>query len=242
MSKRPARPFEGKFAVITGAGRGIGQAMAECFAEAGCALAICARSNLLQRGDEIAQQHSTDVFVSYCDVRDADSVAQFFTAVKTQFGKVDILVNNAGIAAPSGPVASLDVNAWRDVIDTNLTGVFLCTRAALPLMHRGGVVVNNLSVAARQPFAGQAAYVAGKHGAKGFTDTLREELREHGIRVIGLYPGATDTDMWNRFWRDAPRDRMMSPEVIARATLNAITLPENITLEELVLGSTTGKL
>ena len=151
-------------------------------------------------------------------------------------------MNNAGIAAPSNPVAAVDLADWRDVIDTNLTGTFLCTQAALPLMHTGGVIVNNLSIAARQPFAGQSAYVAAKHGAKGFTDTLREELRERGIRVIGLYAGATDTDIWSQFWPDAPRDRMMSPEFVARATLNAVILPENVAVEELVLGPTAGKL
>ena len=82
MSKRNYRPLEGKFSVITGASRGIGLEMAACFAEAGCALAICARTNQWQPGEEIARQHSTDVFVSQCDVRDAASVSQFFAAVK----------------------------------------------------------------------------------------------------------------------------------------------------------------
>jgi NAD(P)-dependent dehydrogenase (short-subunit alcohol dehydrogenase family) len=241
-SRRDRKPLEGKISVITGATRGIGAALAECFAQAGSTLALGARSKHLQRGEELAQQHSTDVFVSYCDVRNADSVAEFFAAVKTQFGRIDVLINNAGIAVTAFPVAELELSQWQDVIETNLTGMFLCTRTALPLMASGSVIVNNLSVAARQAFAGQSAYVAAKHGAKGFTDSLREELRERGIRVIGLYPGATDTDIWNQFWPDAPRARMMSAAVVAQATLNAVILPENATVEELVLAPTTGKL
>ena len=118
----------------------------------------------------------------------------------------------------------------------------MCTRAALPLMPRGGTIVNNLSVAAKGVFAGEAAYIASKHGAKGFTDTLREEERARGIRVIGLYPGPTDTDIWNQFMPEAPRERMMSPATVAAAVLNVLTLPENATVEELVLAPTSGAI
>jgi len=90
--------------------------------------------------------------------------------------------------SPSSPLAE-----WREVIETNLTGLFLVTRAALLLMRAGGTIVNNLSVAARTIFPGMAAYTASKHGAFGFTQTLREEMRPRQIRVIALMPGATDT-------------------------------------------------
>ena len=128
------------------------------------------------------------------------------------------------------------------MLDTNLTGMFLCTRAALPLMRPGGVIVNNLSVAARGVFAGESAYCASKHGALGFTDTLREEVRERGIRVISLLPGPTATDIWNQFMPDAPRDKMLSPEIVARAVVNAIALPDNAALEELRIAPTSGRL
>ncbi len=135
-----------------------------------------------------------------CDVRDERSVSAFFAAVNERFGRVDVLVNNAGIGGPSRKVAQLSADDWREVIETNLTGMFLTTRAALPLMKRGASIVNNLSVSAKGVFPGMSAYNASKHGAAGFTNTLREELRQKGIRVIGLYPGATDTAIWEQFW------------------------------------------
>jgi len=152
------------------------------------------------------------------------------------------LINNAGVAHANLNVAELPVEDWKEVIDTNLTGTFLVTRAALPLMKRGGTIVNNLSIAAKRVFAGSSAYNASKHGALGLTDTLREELRPKGIRVIALLPGATDTDIWNTLWPDAARKEMMTPETIATAVVNALVLPENSTVEELTILPTAGTL
>ena len=127
----------------------------------------------------------------------------------------------------------MPVESWEEVVATNLTGMFLVTRAALPLMNRGGAIVNNLSIAAQRVFPGSSAYNASKHGALGFTNTLREELREPGIRVIALLAGATDTAMWNTLWPDAPRRKMMSASTVAEAVVRALTLPLESTLEEL---------
>jgi NAD(P)-dependent dehydrogenase (short-subunit alcohol dehydrogenase family) len=163
-------------------------------------------------------------------------------AVRKQFGRLDILINNAGIAHTTATVDKLSIEAWREVIDTNLTGLFLVTRAMLHLMHTGGSIVNNLSVAAKMVFPETSAYNASKHGALGFTDTLREELRPRGIRVIGLFPGATDTDIWDQFWPDAPRQKMMSPSSIAQAVIAALKLPENATVSQLEITPTGGAL
>ena len=133
--------------------------------------------------------------VHACDVRDPNSVNALFRAVRRQFKRIDILINNAGIAHKSLPLERLPYPVWKDVIETNLDGMFLITQGALALMKRGGTIVNNLSIAANRVFAGSAAYNASKHGALGLTNTLREELRAKGIRVIGLLPGATDTDI-----------------------------------------------
>ena len=109
-------------------------------------------------------------------------------------------------------------------------------------MKRGATIVNNLSVAATRVFAGSAAYNASKHGALGLTNTLREELRPRGIRVIALLPGATDTDIWTTLWPQAPRKKMMSPETVAAAILQAILLPPNATVESLEIRPTIGTL
>jgi NAD(P)-dependent dehydrogenase (short-subunit alcohol dehydrogenase family) len=231
-----------KIAVITGASKGIGLAMAACFAEAGCDLALCARNVAAGAGENLSRCHGVRVLTEGCDVREESSVSQLFEKIRDLFGHIDILINNAGMVGPSAPVESVALKDWREAIDTNLTGLFLCTRAALPLMRSGGVIVNNLSVAAKRVFRGQSAYIAAKHGGKGFTDALRVELRERGIRVVGLYPGPTNTDIWNQFWPQAPREKMMSPETIARAALHAVSLPENATIEELVLMPSGGNL
>src|SRR5208337_5565598 len=131
---------------------------------------------------------------------------------------------------------------WKDVLETNLDGVFLVTQAALAIMKRGATIVNNLSIAANRVFAGSAAYNASKHGGLGLTNTLREELRPQGIRVIGLLPGATDTDIWKTLWPRAPRGKMMSPETVARAAVEAILLPANTTVETLEIRPSAGTL
>ena len=112
----------------------------------------------------------------------------------------------------------------------------------LPLMRRGSTIVNNLSMAATHVFAGQSAYCAAKHGALGLTRTLREELRPRGIRVIALLPGATATDIWKQFWPEAPRQRMLRPETVAQAVLDALLLPPESTVEEITLMPTKGAL
>jgi len=233
-------PLRDKIAVVTGASRGIGLAVAQALAHAGCRLALAARFVDPRQIRNLEQK--LGAFVRSSDVRDEQSVGEFFAAVKKQFGHVDVLVNNAGLVGPTRNAAELPTADWRAVIETDLTGMFLCTRAALPLMNRGASIVNNLSVAAKQAFPGMAAYNAAKHGAAGFTNTLREELRERGIRVIGIYPGATDTAIWEQFWPQAPRRRMMSPETIAQAVVFALSLPPEATVEELVIRPTSGTL
>ncbi|MFZ3371218.1 MAG: SDR family NAD(P)-dependent oxidoreductase [Candidatus Sulfotelmatobacter sp.] len=168
-----------------------------------------------------------------CDLRNPQSIDDRFRAIRRDFKRLDILINNAGIPHSSLTVDKLPLQLWQDVIDTDLTGTFLVTQAALPIMKRGATIVNNLSVVTNRVFAGSAAYIASKHGALGLTNTLREELRPKGIRVIALLPGATNTEIWNRFWPHAPRKKMMSPATVAGAVVNAILLPPNATLETL---------
>jgi NAD(P)-dependent dehydrogenase (short-subunit alcohol dehydrogenase family) len=240
------RALPGKVAVVTGASRGIGRSIAGALLADGCTVVATSRRISAQPQKSGSRPPITDnrppITALQCDVRDERSVGALFAAVKKQFGHIDILINNAGMAHALRNIEDLPLETWREVLETNLTGMFLCTRAALPLMRRGGVIVNNLSVAARGVFAGESAYCASKHGALGFTDTLREEVRGRGIRVVSLLPGATATDIWNQFMPEAPRDKMMSPETVARAVIAAITLPENATVEELRLGPTAGNV
>jgi len=180
--------------------------------------------------------------VHACNVRDPNSVNALFESVRGQFKRLDVLINNAGIAHKNLPVERLPYPVWKEVIETNLDGMFLVTQGALAIMKRGGTIVNNLSIAANRVFAGSAAYNASKHGALGLTNTLREELRPKGIRVIGLLPGATDTDIWKTLWPEAPRSKMMSPATVAQAVVSAILLPPDAIVENLEILPTSGAL
>ena len=233
------RRLRGRVALITGANRGIGLAVAKALAAEGCDLIITARteSTLKQWSRELAQQGSR-VLAKSCDVSDERSINSLFAAVKKEFGRLDFLINNAGISHAMAAIDRLSPKVWQDVIATNLTGMFLCTRAALPLMSGGASIVNNLSVAAKGVFAGESAYCASKHGALGFTNTLREEVRGRGIRVIALLPGSTDTDIWDQFMPEAPRKSMSRPETVARAVLDALLLSSDSTLEEITIRPT----
>jgi NAD(P)-dependent dehydrogenase (short-subunit alcohol dehydrogenase family) len=240
---RSATKLKGRVALISGATRGIGLAIARALAAEGCDLVLTGRdkSALTPIGRDLRSTKIQTV-VHACDVRDPNSVNALFQAVRGQFKRLDILINNAGIAHKNLPVERLPYPAWKDVIETNLDGMFLVTQGALAIMKRGGTIVNNLSIAATRVFAGAAAYNTSKHGALGLTNTLREELRPKGIRVIGLLPGATDTDIWKTLWPEAPRSKMMSPATVAQAVVNAILLPPDATVENLEILPTAGTL
>lgn len=238
-----SRPVRAKIAVITGGGRGIGLALAQAFAGKGYAVVITGRNaKRLRAAKAELQTSNSSVTAIQCDVRDLLSVKNLFAEIRKNHSAIDVLVNNAGVAHALAPVEELPIETWKEVIDTNLTGTFLVTRAALPLMAAGGTIVNNLSVAAIQPFAGMSAYNASKFGAMGFTQALREELRKKGIRVLALLPGATDTDIWGQFWPDAPRYKMISADTVAEAVLLAISVPGNTSIDEIRIGPTVGVL
>lgn len=235
--------LQGQVALITGASRGIGLAMARALAAERCNLIVTARDakTLTRVGRELARR-KIRILAWPCDVRDPHSVDALFRSARREFPRLDILINNAGIAHASLPIDHLPYPMWKDVLATNLDGTFLVTQAGLAMMKRGGTIVNNLSIAASRVFAGSGAYTASKHAALGLTNTLREELRPRGIRVIGLLPGATDTDIWTTLWPKAPRGKMMSAETVARAVVEAILLPPNTTVENLEILPSVGTL
>jgi len=243
VSKKTRGALQNQVALITGATRGIGLAIARALAAEGCNLILTGRDEqALRRVSRELASARIRIVAQPSDVRDAQSVQDLFLVIRDKFKRLDILINNAGIAHANFTVDKLQLSLWKDVIDTNLTGMFLVTQASIPLMKRGGTIVNNLSIVANRVFAGSAAYLASKHGALGLTNTLREELRPKGIRVIALMPGATDTAIWNTFWPQAPRKKMMSPATIAQSLVNAILLPVNTTVETLEILPTAGLL
>jgi len=194
----------GKVAVVTGTSRGIGRAISEALARAGATVVGCAR-------------HAAPG-VDACDVRQAAEVSRFAAAVQKRLGAPDFLVNNAGTVARAR-LDQLPVEVWDDVIDANLKGTFLVTRAFLPGMRArgGGRIVNLASIAGRQGTAELSAYCAAKHGVVGLTRALAEELRDDGIAVNAVCPGSVDTEML-RVGRPGAQPRM-SPEDVAGVVL-----------------------
>jgi NAD(P)-dependent dehydrogenase (short-subunit alcohol dehydrogenase family) len=235
--------LSGRLALVTGANRGIGLAIARALALEGCNLIVTGRDErALSKARAELEELNVQVLAQSCDVRSPDSVDCLSALVRGLHKPLDILINNAGIGHPNRTVVDLPYPTWMEVIDTNLNGLFLVTQAALAVMKRGSTIVNNLSIAAERIFPGSVAYNASKHGALGFTNTLREELRPKGIRVIALMPGATDTAIWDTLWPKAPRRKMMSAETVARTVVDALRLPENTTVEEIVVMPSTGTL
>jgi NAD(P)-dependent dehydrogenase (short-subunit alcohol dehydrogenase family) len=231
-------PARAKLAVVTGASRGLGLAIAGALSERGFHLILTGRDQGAL--DRLAARLPKATAIA-CEIRDPQSVAQLADLVGRR-KRLDVLINNAGIAGPSQPIASLDYEIWRQVIDTNLHGTFLVTQSLLPFLGKSSVIVNNLSIAARVSFPGMAAYNASKRGLLAFTETLREELRPRGVRVVALLPGATATTIWQQFWPEAPRRSMLSPRTVAQAVADAVALPGNANMDEIVIAPSAGTL
>jgi NAD(P)-dependent dehydrogenase (short-subunit alcohol dehydrogenase family) len=191
--------LRGRIAVVTGASRGIGRAIAAALVRDGAEVAGCARQAPAGGpGGFLADVAGAGrSFLAACDVCRADAVAQFRDQVLAQLGVPHILVNNAGIVVRE-PLVSLSEQAWNDVLGSNLTGTFLVTRAFLPgMLSRGGPgrIINMASIAGRQGTPMLTAYCAAKHGVVGLTRALAEELRATPITVNAICPGSVDTDM-----------------------------------------------
>lgn len=233
-----------RVALVTGGMGGLGEAICMKLERMGVKVIVTYSPGNTKHKDWLKDMEGEGhkFFAFACDVSDFDSCTQMVAAVTKDHGPIDILINNAGIAHSNLPVEKLPFPLWKDVLETNLDGMFLVTQAALAIMKRGSTIVNNLSIAANRVFAGSGAYNASKHGALGLTNTLREELRPRGIRVIGLLPGATDTDIWGTLWPQAPRRKMMAPETVAQTILQALLLPPNATAEVIEILPSVGTL
>jgi NAD(P)-dependent dehydrogenase (short-subunit alcohol dehydrogenase family) len=189
--------MEGKVALITGAGSGIGRAVAVAMAKAGYKVAIAGRRR--KPLEETATAAPGKVLVLSVDVTDADAVQRMVQATVTHYGRLDVLFNNAGQAAPSTPSDELPVEVWRRLIDTNLTGVFLCAQAAFRAMKaqspQGGRIINNGSIASETPRPNMAAYTASKHGVSGLTKTFSLEGRRYNIACGQIDIGNVQTSL-----------------------------------------------
>ncbi len=229
--------LSGRHAVITGAGRGIGAAIARALANSGASISLLGRD--LQRLEATAQSIASDAQCVVIDVSDEPSVKAAFEQIRKRFPRIDILVNNAGQAS-SAPFAKTTLEAWQSMLSVNLTGTFLCTREVLPAMmkQRSGRIVNIASTAGLIGYAYVSAYVAAKHGVVGLTRSLALEAAKSGVTVNAICPGFTDTDIVREAIANIiaktgkseeearaalvttnPQGRLVQPEEVANAVL-----------------------
>ncbi len=225
--------LEGKTAIITGAGRGIGRAIALSYAEQGCAVVLAARTKTeLEETSSRVLDQGQQALAVVCDVSDPEAVDRMVKAAMGQFGTVDILVNNAGYACFK-PFWELSLEEWQRTLDVNLTGTYLCTRAVLPDMmeRRAGRIINISSVSGLRPIPEQTAYCAAKHGVNGLTTTLALELREYGIFVHAICPGGVTTRLSEENMPGRDKTDWMTPEDIAHTALYFATLGPRATTD-----------
>lgn len=224
--------------LITGASRGIGRAIAEKLADDDVDL-------LLHGRDTVALAHvcksvrAKSVTKLIYDLATTRGVCDLIAEVGD--GPIDVLVNNAGIAVVK-PFTEVTQVEWDQTLGVNVTAPFMLTQHFGPRMAPGSTIVNVLSVAARTGFAGWSAYCMSKFALEGFSQCVREELREHKIRVINVYPAATATEIWDDIAGDWPREKMISPNDIAEAIAFAISRDSDVAMENISLTNVTGAL
>jgi NAD(P)-dependent dehydrogenase (short-subunit alcohol dehydrogenase family) len=226
--------------LITGASRGIGRAIAQKLASSEVEL-------LLHGRDPVALAETYKAVKADCarvvslihDLAKPSGVSDLICKVGDK--PIDLLVNNAGIAIVK-PYTEITPLEWEQTLGVNVTAPFMLIQHFAPRMPPGSSIVNVLSIAAKTGYSGWSAYCMSKFALEGFSQSVREELRDHKIRVINIYPAATDTDIWNKVEGDWPRDKMMSPDEIAGAVAYALSRPADVALENITLTSVAGEI
>ena len=232
-----------KVALVTGAGSGIGRAVARALAAEGWTLA------LMGRREAALRETLPDALVLPADVADEAQVDAAFATLARRFGRLDLLFNNAGISAIGVPIDELPVAQWRAVVDTNLTGSFLCARAAFRLMKaqqpRGGRIINNGSISAHAPRPNSAPYTATKHAISGLTKSLSLDGRAFDIAAGQIDIGNAATDMTEKMARGLPQangqiavEPRMDVEDVARAVVYMAGLPLSANVQTMTVMAT----
>ncbi len=229
--------IQGKVAIVTGASKGIGKAIAEVFAKSGVKVVLAARTRkVVEQVEADLKETGADVLAIPTDVTDVKAVQSLITKTLDAYQKLDILINNAG-AGVFGNVVDFDHTDWDTVINANLKGVYLCSKFALPHLSAdgGGQIINVLSIAAKVAFPASGAYCAAKAGALAFTKVLAAEVRQQNVRVTAVLPGSVETPFWDDIPEHPDFDKMLKPEHIADAILSVCQQPNGMVTEEIVV-------
>lgn len=228
--------LNGKIALITGGGRGIGAAIALKLASLGATTIVCGRTLArLQHTAGMIRSAGGRSEAIACDVADWNSVAALAERVQKTFGRLDVLVNNAGINTFSGPLHTMPPEKWDPTLNTNLRGVFYTVRAfaAMMISGGGGDIINISSLAGKNALPNGAAYSASKWGLNGLTYSVAEELRGHNIRVSLICPGSTHTEFSPHEGKSP--DKMLVPEDVAHAVEMLVTARPQAFISEVLL-------
>ena len=233
--------LDGKVAIVTGGGSGIGKGIAKAFADEGCSVVIAARNSdrLDAAAAELSNGGGTVISIP-TDVTSEEQMISLFAKTIDQFGKLDVLVNNSG-AFDGGPVEELTMEQWQKVIDVNVTGPFLGSREAFKIMKKqgGGRIINIGSIAAQKPRHSSSPYTTSKHAVWGLTQSLALEGRDHGIAVSALHPGNVMVerrgDGKSATGRDEGPEPLISTEDMGRTALLMATLPPGSNMLEAIV-------
>jgi NAD(P)-dependent dehydrogenase (short-subunit alcohol dehydrogenase family) len=228
--------MQGKVAIVTGGGSGIGKAVALALANVGYAVVVAGRRREALESVAGAAAGSGRIVAVPADVTDPSSVKSLFGATRDAYGRLDLLFNNAGVGAPPIPLEDLTYDQWKTVVETNLTGAFLCTQEAIRLMKdqmpRGGRIINNGSISAHTPRPNSAPYTATKHAITGLTKSTALDGRKYDIACGQIDIGNAATDMTEKLSQGAPQaDGRITPEPrmdlaeVARAVVYMASLP-----------------
>jgi len=226
--------------LITGASRGIGRAIAEKLAAPETVLLLHGRDTIaLAETCKSVQSRCAETVKLIHDLATEKGVANLIAQVGSD--PLDVLINNAGIAVVK-PFREITPDEWKQTIGVNVTAPFLLMQRFVCQMPPGSSVVNILSIAAKTGFANWSAYCMSKFALEGFSQSVRAELRDHRIRVLNIYPAATNTEIWDEVSGDWPREKMISAEQVADAVAFALSRPDNVAVENITLSNAAGNL
>jgi short-subunit dehydrogenase len=226
--------------LITGASRGIGRAITERLAAPDVELLLHGRDTVaLAEVCRSVEPRCAGILKLIYDLATKSGVCRLIDAVGP--APLNLLINNAGIAVVK-PFTEITEVEWEQTLGVNVTAPFMLIQHFAPRMPPGSSIVNVLSIAAKTGYPGWSAYCMSKFAVEGFSQSIREELRDHKVRVINVYPAATDTEIWNSVSGEWPREKMMSAEDVAGAVAFAVSQPSEVLVENITLGSMTGTL